>query len=393
MDTNHTITLSAADHRKSRLSACAYFLIDGMIFGTWATLIPSFKAKFQLDEGQLGIALFGMVIGALISMPLVGQVISRRGSRPVLLCLAPAFCVALVTLALAPAFVWLVTAALLFGAVKGAFDVTINSQAIAVENAGTKPIMATFQALWSSGGLIAALFASMALKQGVSPLVIASTVAISLACLAMIAAGNLISGDATHSDSPEKQSGFKLPNQRLIRIGVLACMALFAEGVMMDWSAVYTKSVAGAADWLAPVAYGVFSLSMAGGRLSGDYFTAKLGPVGVLKVSGTLTTIGLLIIVLVQFWPATFVGLLFSGVGLSNLVPVLFGAGGRAHEGGAGKGIAAVSMMGYLGFLAGPPLIGGLSHLIGLPGAFSLVVIFALFIAIRGGAMLRPVPN
>ena len=364
-----------------------------MIFGTWATLIPSFKAKFQLDEGQLGIALFAMVIGALISMPLVGQIISRRGSRPVLLCLAPAFCVALLLLALAPAFAWWVAAALVFGAVKGAFDVTVNSQAIAVENAGTKPIMATFQALWSTGGLVAALFASLALKQGVTPLIIATTVALTLACLAVISSGNLIGGDASHDEKSGSGGGFKLPNKRLLRIGLLACMALFAEGVMMDWSAVYSKSVAGAADWLAPVAYGVFSLSMAGGRLSGDYFTAKLGPVGVLKVSGTLTTIGLLIMVLVQFWPATFVGLLFAGIGLSNLVPVLFGAGGRAHEGGAGKGIAAVSMMGYLGFLAGPPLIGGLSYLIGLPGAFSLVVIFSLFIAIRGGAMLRPIPN
>lgn len=128
---------------------------------------------------------------------------------------------------------------------------------------------------------------------------------------------------------------------------------------------------------------------MAAGRLSGDYLIGCFGPPNLLRLGGILTTAGLVVIVGVHQWPATFIGLALAGFGLANLVPILFGAAGRAHEGGVGKGVATISMMSYFGFLAGPPLIGGVSHFIGLPGAFLIVVLFSAFIAIRGNILLE----
>ncbi len=97
----------------------------------------------------------------------------------------------------------------------------------------------------------------------------------------------------------------------------------------------------------------------------------------------------MLLIILVKVWPATFLGLGFMGIGVANLVPVLLGAAGRAHEESVAQGVATVSVIGYFGFLAGPPAIGGLSHWIGLPGAFAVVLIFALLLAIPGPRVLR----
>ncbi|MES2440334.1 MAG: MFS transporter [Verrucomicrobiota bacterium] len=388
--TADTAVLSAVSNTaissRPRIAASLFFLADGMIFGTWATLIPSFKSKFGLTEADLSIALLGMVIGAIASMPLAGQSIARRGSRANLNFLAPGFCIALALLAVAPGFVTFVAAATLFGAFKGAFDVSINSQGIAIENFVRKPIIATFQALWSIGGLIAALAVGFALKLGAGALPIALTVSLLMGLLVMFSSGSLMSGDASHSKT---DGGFKLPSGRLLRIGILASMALFAEGVMMDWSAVYSSSVSGAAPWLAPIAYGVFSCCMAAGRLSGDYLIGRFGPPNILRLGGILTTAGLVVIVGIHQWPATFFGLALAGFGLANLVPILFGAGGRAHEGGVGKGVATISMMGYFGFLAGPPLIGGASHFIGLPGAFMIVILFSAFIALRGNSLLE----
>lgn len=362
-----------------------------MVFGTWATLIPSFKARFGLTEATLSIALLGMVLGAITSMPVVARLISKFGSRPNIAIVAPGFCVSLALLALAPSFAWLVVAATIFGFFKGALDVSVNSQSIIVENSMKKPIIATFHALWSIGGLVAALVVGIALKQGVAPLTIALSVAGGLGVLVLLCIRGLMEGDATHSG---KANRFEMPSGRLLRIGILASMALFAEGVMMDWSAVYSRTVSGAAPWLAPIAYGVFSCCMAGGRLTGDYLISRFGTTSILRISGILTTLGLIIIVSIHHWPATFVGLAFAGFGIANLVPILFGAGGRAHEGGVGKGIATVSMMGYFGFLAGPPIIGGISHFVGLPAAFSIVVIFSAFIAFGGNRLLgHPNPS
>lgn len=370
---------------KPRIAASLFFLVDGMIFGTWATLIPSFKSKFGLTEADLSIALLGMVVGAIVSMPIAGQLIARRGSRANLNFLAPGFCIALILLAISQSFLAFVAAATIFGAFKGAFDVSVNSQGIAIENSVRKPIIATFQALWSIGGLLAALAVGVALKLGAGAVSIALTVSITMILVAVFSSGSLLSGDA----SPSKTGGkFKFPSGRLLKIGILACMALFAEGVMMDWSAVYCSTVAGAAPWLAPIAYGVFSCCMAAGRLSGDYLIGRFGPSTILKVGGILTTAGLVVIVGIHEWPATFFGLALAGFGLANLVPILLGAGGRAHEGGVGQGVAAISMMGYFGFLVGPPLIGGISHFIGLPGAFTVVILFSAFIVFRGNFLL-----
>lgn len=374
---------------RNRLAASLHFLADGMIFGTWATLIPTFKTRFGLSEAEIGIALLGMVVGAITSMPVAGHRISRHGSRANLVWLAPAFCIALILLVAVPNFTALVAAATLFGALKGAFDVSVNAPAIAIENAAGRPVMGTFQALWSIGGLVSALITGIALHQGIAPMAIALTVSVTLLLTVSLSARWLMKGDAA---GPQAREGFKLPNGRLLRIGILACMALFAEGVMMDWSAVYSRSVAGAAEWLAPLAYGVFCCCMAAGRLSGDALVARFGSTTILRLSGLSTTLGLLVIVAVHYWPATFLGLAFAGIGLANMVPILFGAGGRAHEGGVGKGLATVSMMGYFGFLAGPPVIGGASHFIGLPGAFALVLLFSAFIVARGRSFLEPTP-
>lgn len=374
-----------------RLAASLHFLADGMLFGTWAALIPSFKSKFGLDEAQLSIALLAIAAGSILSMPLSGRTVARHGSRINLRIFAPAFCLALIFLVLTPNHLAFLAAAVFFGALKGAFNVAVNSQAITIENAARKPIISSFHALWSLGGMIAAIAVGAALKIGLTPTAIVLSITAALGIIIFATAPHLLGGDAT--PPKEKSGGFRLPDSKLLRIGLVTFLALFAEGVMMDWSVVYTRTVSHAEAWLAPFAYGVFSGCMAAGRIFGSAIIGRLGPARVLMTGGALTTLGLAIIVFVHQWPATFAGLALAGFGLSNLVPILFGAGGRAHEGGAGNGIAIVSMMGYFGFLIGPPLVGGISHHAGLPVAFTLVVAFAAFIAIFGNRFLGKIPG
>jgi len=165
-------------------------------------------------------------------------------------------------------------------------------------------------------------------------------------------------------------------------------LVLFAEGVMMDWSAIYSRVVSGAPDWQAPYAFGTFSAAMAIGRLSGDWIQAHVPARRVLWMGAALNALGMLLAVTIHQWQVVFAGFALCGLGLSNQVPILFGAGGRAHHRGVGEGIATVSMMGYFGFLAGPPAIGRIAHLTSLPTAFSLVVFFSLILALFGPRIL-----
>lgn len=370
---------------RHRLAASALFLVDGVGFGTWAALIPSVKQRFDLTEASLSVVMLAIVLGALVSMGLIGRVLSRHGTRAALMWAGPIYPATLAFLGLASSYTALMIAAFLFGAAKGALDVAVNAQAITVERAGNRPIMASFQAVWSLGGLLAALLVGLAVKQGLSPWIITSGISTALFLTALASIGHLLGGDA--SGKTEKQP-FRLPSRPMWLIGALAFISLFAEGVMMDWSAVYTRSVTHAADWLAPLAYGVFSMSMALGRVSGDRLTARFGNSLMLRSGGALMVAGFLVIVSIHVWLVTFLGLCLTGAGLANMVPVLFGAAGRAHEDGVGQGVATVSMFGYLGFLLGPPVIGMLSHGIGLPGAFLTVGLLILPLVIWGPAIL-----
>jgi MFS family permease len=372
---------------RARRATSTLFLVDGMTFGTWAALIPSFQQKFSLSEAQLSWVLLGLVVGALISMPLTGRVITGWGSRAIAFPAALAFCSALTLLALAPNYMVLIAAALLFGALKGAVDVSINAQAITVENAIGKPIMSSFQAFWSFGGLAAAFFLSLAMSRGFSSGSLMLTMAAVFLVLTLSTSGKLL---PDRSPSRGESPGFSLPDSKLLRLGGLAFLALFSEGVLLDWSAVYARSVADMSLATAPMAFAAFALSMAAGRFVGDHWIGRFGPIAMLRFSGLLMALGVGIAVLVPAWPAVLVGFTTTGLGIANLVPILFGAAGRAHHDGAGPGLATVTTIGYFGFLSGPPVIGALAAFAGLPLAFVMVIVFGTIIATLGVTVIRP---
>jgi len=371
---------------RARLANSLLFVVDGAGFGIWAALLPTLQAKHALSEGELGGAMFGMVVGAVVSMLAIGQMISRHGSRTMLAIIAPLFAMALIGPMAATTYVAVVGTAVVFGALKGAFDVAINSQALVIEQAMERPIMASFQACWSIGGLSSALFAGLALRTGVEPSTLTAIAAVALLIPAVACSRSLLTEPPVRS----LKRGGRRANAAVLQVGTLAFVALFTEGVMMDWSAVYAVNVAGAATWLAPVAYGAFCCAMAFGRLIGDRLVVRLSAPTLLRISGAMTVGGIGLIASVHFWPVTIAGLLLAGLGLANLVPIFLNAAGSAHPGGAARGVAAVSTIGYVGFLAGPPLIGWWSGSIGLPWAFATVALLASFIAITGPRLVAP---
>jgi MFS family permease len=231
--------------RASRLAVLEVFFVNGVVIGTWVVRIPAIKERLDLGEGLLGIALLGAAVGALVAMPLVGALVSRFGSRRVVGTAALVLSFSLLMSALAPSLLFLVPALVMVGAAHGGLDVSMNAQAVAVERGYGRPIMSSFHAAWSFGGLAGAALGGLVASQGVGPLPHFSAVAVLSAIAFVVAYGALLPSPADASE--EVTPMFARPTRALLGLGIISFRVLLGEGAMGDWSAVYLDDTYGPA--------------------------------------------------------------------------------------------------------------------------------------------------
>jgi MFS family permease len=380
---------SAVGVRAARCAAYAMFFADGIGFGVWAGHIPAFKQKFLLSDSSLSIVLLAVAAGSIVSMPLAGQAVRYFGSRRCIAVSIACFAFCLVSIALAPSLTWFVASALLFGAAKGGIDVGINAQAVVVENCYGRPIMSSFQALWSVGGLAGGFLTSVTLGLGSTPVVNLSGVALLMLLLDLLYYSRLMRDAASLAAEGEGGRRFRLPGKALLYVAILTFIALFSEGALQDWAAVYMRQVVAVPVAVAAIGYAGYSTAMALGRFAGDRVVVSFGERFVLRLSGALIIVGLGVALLVPSPSFAIGGFAIAGLGNSNLVPILFSAAGRDPVLGPGPGIAAVTTLGFCGFLVGPVVVGLMSKFFGLSVALSLVAVLGLITAVCGPAVIQ----
>ncbi|SEL46151.1 Predicted arabinose efflux permease, MFS family [Stigmatella aurantiaca] len=378
--------LGPAEHlraRAARRSIATIFFVNGFVFASWVPHIPTVQARLGIGPGMLGLALLSCAAGALVAMPLAGILIARWGSRKVTLGSALPFCLMAVLPVQSSRLSLLILALFAFGAVNGTMNVAMNAHGVTVAKRLDRPIMSSLHAFFSIGGLVGASGSILFLSVGFTPL---------LHMCGAIMLGLLLVGGVwrfllpSSTDSTERTGPtFALPRGPLLLLGLMGFFALMVEGAMGDWSAVYLRGMLKAGTGLAGIGFTLFSMAMAVGRLTGDRLVIALGPVRLLRVGGTLATCGLVAlgIALPLHHPAAaLVGFGCVGLGLSNINPLLYLAAGRTPGLAPGTSISAVITAGYGGILAGPPLVGFVTHRMGMPVALGLLAIFLAFIAV-----------
>lgn len=382
-------TASASPERQviaARVAIGLVFSVNGFAFASWVPHIPTVQARLGISAGQLGLALFGVAAGALVSMPIAGALTARFGSRRVTVISSVLFCLFVALPVRSTHFAMLAIALALTGAASGAMDVSMNAHGIVVEKRRGRPIMSSLHALYSLGGLLGAGSATLVLRAGIAPeahLVAAAGLGL---VVVLGAARFLLPGPEPHAG---RGHAFALPSGPLVIFGWIAFFVMMAEGAMADWSAVYLRHTLAAAPGLAGAGFASFSLAMAAGRMTGDRLVAGLGPVAVVRGGGALAAVGLGAALLLHQPLGAVIGFGCVGLGLSNLIPIVFSTAGRTPGAVPGTAIAAVSTLGYGGFLAGPPLVGAVADLAGLPLALGLLVIFLALVS-ASAPLVRP---
>jgi hypothetical protein len=256
----------------------------------------------------------------------------------------------------------------------------MNAHGVAVERRAERPILSSFHAAFSIGGLCGALLGAAGAAVNLDARIELASLALLMATAGLTATRSLLpaSEDATGPRPPraEEPTRARVMTRRMAALGALAFCCLLCEGASADWSAIYVHESLSASAGLAGLAYAGFSLMMVAGRLAGDRLTVRFGAPALVRGGALVAAIGLGLALLVALPGAAIVGFACLGAGLSTVVPQVFRA--AAETGDSGPQIAAASTIGYAGFLAGPPLIGGLAELTSLPLALALLPTLAL---------------
>ena len=369
--------------RSARAAITLVFFADGLLIGSWAARIPAVQRQTELTSGKLGIALFAMSLGALLAMPTAGRLSERIGSRSVTLAALLAGGAALLLTAVAGGLAGLGAALFLFGAGFGAVNVAANAQGIALERLSERSILSSFHAAFSFGGLAGAGFGAIAAAAGIDPLEHFGAIAVAIALSALAAGGRLLPPDA---DDREPTPILARPQRSLLVLGAAAFFTLMAEGAAADWSAVYLSESLGAGAAAAALGYTAFSLAMAASRVFGDRLNSRLGPVALARGGGLLAASALTLALVSGSTVVALAGFAAMGAGLGVVVPVLFRAAGSTPGVSAAAGVAAVSTIGWFGFLAGPPAIGVTADAVGLRSSLVIVVAATLGLALLAGS-------
>lgn len=375
--------MTSSDIGTARRAVSLVFLVNGSAMGLWAGHIPAVRTGLGLGEAALGAALLAMALGAILMMPATGWLAGRFGSRAVTRVAGIAFTLLLALPLLAPSWEALLAATLLMGAANGAMDVAMNTQAAAVQRHAGRPIMSAFHAFFSLGGVAGAGMAALLLAVLPEAAPGMAGAALALAAVMLVAGPRLLDEHERHGGG-----GFMLPTRAALAVGLLAFLAILAEGAVLDWSAVYMADRLGAPAAVAALAFATFSATMTIGRLTGDAVVRRIGAPAVLAGSGLLAAAGLGLAVLVAQPGMAVLGFALAGLGLANSVPVLFSAAAGLPGLPAAVGVAMVASLGYAGGLSGPALIGFAAEAWGLRAALAGLVAAGLVIALA--ALLRP---
>lgn len=346
---------------------------------TWAALIPALKLRLQLNDSQLGMILLVFGLGAIFMTPLAGRLVNCWGSHRMLALSGMATTLLLPLLAMAPTLQWLGAELLFFGAASGLAGVSSNAQGLQVQQALQRPVMSSFHALFSVGGLVGAVGCSLLLNIGMHWSVLSTLVTALLFGLALWQYPKLL--PPNKQPNTLKTQPWHRPSGQLWLLSLMTFCCYLSEGAMLDWSAVFLHFERGFPEHNASWGYAVFACAMAIGRLWGDRWVTALGATRVIGGGGVIAALGMLLFVLAPHPASSLAGCFLIGMGAANLVPTLVASGAQLPGRSAEANIAWIVTLGYIGIIAGPALVGFAAEAIGLPMALTSLAGLLLSVA------------
>lgn len=376
------LALQARAERRGLLLAFGAF---GSFWGAWSATLPAIRTQSGISDGQLGLALGAIALAALPSMPLAGRLMDRHGPRRLLPLALLAFALSTLLPAFAGSLLPLVLALLVLGVTTGVLDVAVNTGTARWERLERRRLMAGAHGCFSLGVLVASVGAGFARDRGSGPVGI-------LTVTLLVGVAVTLAQPTYRAVAPEAATtgrGMRLAPVLLV-LGLFIAGAFLVEDAVQSWSALHLERSLDAPPWVGGLGPGLFAAAMALGRFGVQWLARPGTDAVVVGCGGGVLTGGTLLLALAPSPAVALVGAALAGAGVSVLAPTLFSAvGERSAPGRAGADLAAVTALGYAGFVAGPPLVGLASAATTLPTALALLAVLPLLIAVVAPLVLR----
>jgi len=388
--------------RRAALATAAVFALNGTVIAAWISRLPATRDRLEADPRTIGLTLLTLGLGSLVAMPFVGRLAHRFSSGPVVIVTSVVSGLGLVAAALAPTVVTTGIALFAMGTCYGSWDVAMNIQGSYVDRRAGRDYMPRYHACWSVGAIVGAACGALAAGAGVAlgvHFAVAAVVAVSLT-IVIVLREYLDDREpdevVVDSDGADPATGgvrrARLLTRRIVLIGVITLCGTLLEGSAADWVTLYLTDDRGQTQSAAAFGYTVFAMAMALSRFGGTPVITRLGRGRAVRIAGVLAALGITAALALPAMPGILIGIALWGVGTALVFPAAMSAGGE-QPGRAADAIAAVSTIGYGGFLIGPPLIGLLAQQVGIGTALWILPALAIGIVILAPVVAPPGPR
>jgi len=362
---------------QNRSALSVLFFISGFCFSSWASRIPTLKAAFEMNEAQLGNFLFILPVCSLIGLPISGWLVSRFDSRHPLLVGFLLFTLSLVGIGWTQEMEVLIVFVALFAFGLRMINISMNTQAIQVQRKFDKPINGSFHGLWSLGGLMGILFATLMIRFNLGIGKHLALVGILAVVITLVSYLFMLKNDR---EITMNKLRFGKPDSFIFYVGLMVFFAAVCEGGIYDWSSVYFKEVVNAE--LFTLSYLVFMCSMTVARFFTDRLIALMGMEKLFVVSASVIILGVSVLIVFPYFYPALLGFFITGFGVASIFPMSFLLAGQSKKYTTGVAISIVGTYSTVGVLLAPPFVGYVAHLFSLNRAFLLFVFAAMLLMV-----------
>ena len=365
--------------RSARIATAVFFFISGFSFSSWASRIPDIQRRLALNKAELGFFLLALPTGLVLTLPVTGYLLQRYSSRNIMMIGVLAFNLMLALIGVVSIPWQLGLVLFCFGSSRNLMNISVNAQSVAVQALYKRSIITTFHGVWSMAGFAAAALGAIMVDFRMAPSRHFLFVSLAMTIMAFLAFR-----DSPHMPpSPDANTKrFIWPDSHLMKYGLISFAVMACEGTMYDWSNIYFQEAVHPPEKLIAAGYVIYMIAMTTGRFTGDSLVNRLGVATMIRYSGLLVLCGFIVSALMPYTISTSIGFLMIGFGVSCVVPLVLRMATQTASMGSGPAIAAVSTVGYMGFLIVPPLIGFIAEAAGLRWAFALMAMFGLLITV-----------